>query len=227
MSDPGLAVCRPAQHVMSHEMAMQPALVDFAVFPSRILHPSWRTTLFGYPIGDAVWSVPAAHRHLSRHIKRALNLADIQAPNLSSPAWAIAMLEGGALDRFTRHVGAVAMASAIRGVIDRRSIQAIVDQIGEGLYTFALQRASLICPTPVGVAGLPVLPVDFGAIGLHLQHAGRRITQQYLDQYDPALWARAQLKLTFVSQHHASEPLASMSDALVSRIVLGVKREMT
>ena len=226
MSDPGLAAYRPAQRAVSHELVMQPALVDFAAFPSRTLHPSWRAMLFGDAIGDAVWSVPAAHRHLSRHIKRALNLVDIQTPDLSSPAWAIATLDGGAMERFTRHVGAVAMAADMRGVIDRRSIQVIVDQVGEALYAFALQRASLICPASVDIVGLLGVAVDFDAIGSQLQVAGRRITQCYLDQCDPALWARAQLKLTFVSEQQARGSVASMSNALATRIVLGVKREI-
>ena len=226
MSDPGLALCRPEPRAIPHQMLTQPACGDFAAFPSRYLHHSWRTTLFGYPIGDAVWSAPTAHEHLSAHIKRALNLPDLRVSDLSSPAWAIAMLASEPLERFTRHVGVVAMSATIRSAIDRRSMQAIVDQIGPALYQFALQRASLICPAPINIADLLGTPIDAQAIGSQLQHAGRRLTQHYLDQCDPALWARAQLKLTFLTEDHTPAPAAPIADALVCRIVLGVKREI-
>lgn len=226
MSDPGMTVCRRDQRKISRQLVMQPALVDFAVFPSRHLHPSWRTTLFGYPLGDAVWCVPSAHRHLSAHLRRALNLPDIATQDFESPSWAIATLSSEQLDRLVRHVGAVALQAEIRGAIDRNSIHAIIDQAGRQLYEFTLQRARLLCPMPVSAADLLGVPVDFNAIGVQLQQAGRRMTQQYLDQCDPALWARAQLKLAFMPEQTRHASATRTADALVSRIVLNVKREM-
>lgn len=221
---PAVAIVSP--EIAWRHWAMQAPHVELVSFPSRYLHPSWRAALGIPDIGEQVWNAPGSQAHLSRYIRRKLDLPVPRTPDISHPAWEIALLPADDLLSLVRHIGVVAAGGDIRSAIGKQDIRVIVEQIGQDLYDFGLERAGLICEHVPGHA----LPRDttgnLNELGAYLQQTGRRIIGQYLDSCDPALWPRARLKLEV--EPTLPEPAAypDITDTLVARLVLRTQREL-
>lgn len=200
--------------------------VEFVLYPSRYLHPSWKPFFFTAETGTSTWSVPAAHAHLSRHIERKAGLPALEAPDISHPAWQLALLPADMLAALVRHAGVVLSGMEIRRVIGKASARQIIDQIGPSLYHFGLERAGLIFDRPLDIA----LPCNaqglFTELDRHLQQLGCRLLAQGFSEVEPALWSRARLKLDRGLVSAALDPLPQVSTALAFRILLATKREL-
>lgn len=209
-----------------HQIAFQPALADLVFMPSRVVHPSWRRTLLSEDIGEQVWTCNSAQPDLSRHIQQVLDLPELQCVDLTHPAWTVSLLPGDRLQALSMHLGATLLGNEIRRVVDKASLNCVLQQIDSALYQFVMERAGLIYmePEPMSVGKATVHQVE--SIGQRIHMTGRSLLQHYVSDCDAALWARVQLKLEYREPQVATQPEAMIPIEILRRMVPKTIREI-
>lgn len=201
-------------------LVCQPALAELIFYPSRYLHVSWRGQFFPPDLGDAMWTCAAAHEHLSAHLRQAV--PDPAPILLKHMVWTVALLPSSQLQRLVQHLGALAMRQEIRSIMNRDSVQGILDQIGSELYDFAVRRAGLIHPQmSLLVSGMPGEQPDIGVL---VRRAGYGMLARYIGAFQSTLWGRVKLKLEI--EHDDAMQSIAMDDNTLDHIVPRILREM-
>lgn len=130
---------------------LMPHLLEFNWLPSRTLHPERRHLLAELASAPAWTSCSDKVQHVlhqcwSQALLRQLGTAAEPIHQLNEPTLPLALLASGPLQRLTRYAGLVLLGRRLRHTIDRRTVLALRDSLGDELWHWSLGPAAQLHP---------------------------------------------------------------------------------
>ena len=206
--------------VKGHDKLL-PYLYEFNFSPVQYIHPSWLESFIKPVLFERLRKSCRARKRLSALILRRFNLQQEYCFDFEDQARRLALLDRDSLGRLIYVAGIALNAEGIAKTIERQSLLALKESIGEDAYWFALKKA----PFLLGRTSLP-LPERHDGESWHdyALRCGAKALESCVSGEPPALTKRVQLKLPRTLAHdfgqHPNLAMKHQASFILQKVLL-------